>query len=154
MRVSCMHSGSSVKSPKIYWSDTGLAMHLGAETAPRGAHLENLVLTDLLAWAGIAPRQPNLLHWRTAAGAEVDFVIELAENVDILQLVADVVQGLAKLLRMEVKASRRITPRDARHLRTFLADYPAAPGALLLYDGNEVFWMEERVLACPWHRVI
>ena len=127
-----------IKSPKIYWSDTGLAMHLGAETAPRGAHLENLVLTDLLAWAGIAPRQPNLLHWRTAAEAEVDFVIELPD----------------RLLPIEVKASRRITPRDARHLRTFLADYPAAPGALLLYDGNEVFWMEERVLACPWHRVI
>jgi predicted AAA+ superfamily ATPase len=127
-----------IKSPKIYWSDTGLAMHLGAETAPRGPHLENLVLTDLLAWAGVAPRQPNLTHWRTATGAEVDFVIELPD----------------RLLPIEVKASRRITPRDARHLRTFLADYPAAPGALLLYDGDEVFWMEEGVLACPWHRVI
>jgi hypothetical protein len=68
----------------------------------------------------------------------VDFVIDLP----------------GRLLPIEVKASRRITPRDARRLRTFLGDYPAAPGALLLYDGDEVFWMEESVLACHWHRVI
>lgn len=38
-----------IKAPKLYWADTGLALHLsGAE--PAGAHLENLVLGDLLAW--------------------------------------------------------------------------------------------------------
>ena len=39
-----------VKSPKAYWSDTGLAMHLSQESEPRGGHLENIVLHDLLAW--------------------------------------------------------------------------------------------------------
>lgn len=60
-------------------------MHLSGETAPRGAHLENLVLT---------------------------------------------------------------------HLLTFLDDYPTAPAALLLYDGDEVFWLDRRVLAVPWHRAL
>ena len=41
-----------VKSPKLYWSDTGLSLHLAGEAQPRGAHLENLVACDLLAWAG------------------------------------------------------------------------------------------------------
>lgn len=127
-----------IKAPKIYWSDTGLAMHLGAQTSPRGAHLENLLLTDLLAWAGTAPKRPNVLHWRTVTGAEVDFVIELPD----------------RLLPIEVKASRRVTHGDARHLRTFLADYPAAPGALLLYDGDDLFWMDQGILATPWRRVI
>ena len=127
-----------IKAPKIYWSDTGLAMHLGAESSPRGAHLENLLLTDLMAWAGTAPHRPNVLHWRTAGGAEVDFVIELPD----------------RLLPIEVKASRRVTHRDARHLRTFLDDYPASQGALLLYDGDEVFWLDKRILAAPWHRVM
>ncbi|MGW8268100.1 MAG: DUF4143 domain-containing protein, partial [Longimicrobiales bacterium] len=103
-----------------------------------GSHLENIVLTDLLAWAGSAPTRPNLQHWRTASGADVDFVIELPDRI----------------LPIEVKASRRITPGDARHLKTFLADYPAAPCALLLYDGEEVFWIEKGILASPWHRVI
>lgn len=113
-------------------------MHLAAETSPRGVHLENLLLTDLMAWAGTAATRPNVLHRRPAGGAEVDFVIELPD----------------RLLLIEVKASRRGNHRDARHLRTFLADYSAAPGALLLYDVDEVLWMDKRILAAPWHRVM
>jgi len=127
-----------IKAPKVYWSDTGLALHLSAEAAPRGAHLENIVLTELTAWAGAAAERPGVLHWRTAAGAEVDFVVELPD----------------RLLPIEVKASRRVTHADARHLRTFLGDYPSAPGALLLYDGEEVFWVDRGVLAAPWHKVV
>jgi predicted AAA+ superfamily ATPase len=127
-----------IKAPKIYWSDTGLAMHLSGESAPRGAHLENLVVADLLAWAGSNARKSNVLYWRTAGGAEVDFVIELPDL----------------LLPIEVKASRRITLGHARHLLTFLDDYPTAPAALLLYDGDEVFWLDRRVLAAPWYRVL
>ncbi len=63
-----------IKAPKTYWSDTGLAMFLASETVPRGVHLENLVLTDLSSWAGATRSRPNLLHWRTVTGAEVDFV--------------------------------------------------------------------------------
>jgi len=126
-----------IKAPKVYWSDTGLAMHLAGEASARGAHLENLVLTDLLAWAESKPRAPGVLYWRTAGGAEVDFVVELPD----------------RLLPVEVKASRRVTYGDARHLRTFLGDYPEAPGALLLYDGEEVLWLDRRILAAPWHRV-
>jgi predicted AAA+ superfamily ATPase len=37
-----------IKSPKVYWSDTGIARHL-ARVEPDGSHLENLVLLDLLA---------------------------------------------------------------------------------------------------------
>jgi len=55
---------------------------------------------------------------------------------------------------MRFSGSTRVTYGDARHLRTFLTDYPAAPGALLLYDGEDVFWMDQRILATPWHRVI
>ena len=45
-----------IKSPKVYWGDTGVALHLSQETQPRGAHLENLILHDLLAWRGRPPR--------------------------------------------------------------------------------------------------
>ena len=65
-----------IKAPKLYWSDTGLALFLAGESEPRGAHLENLVLTDLLAWRDLQARRPKVLYWRTATGIEVDFVIE------------------------------------------------------------------------------
>ena len=39
-----------IKSSKLYWGDTGVALHLAETDEPSGAHLENLVLHDLLAW--------------------------------------------------------------------------------------------------------
>lgn len=38
-----------IKSPKLYWSDTGLALHLAQETKVSGVHLKNGICTDLLA---------------------------------------------------------------------------------------------------------
>ena len=61
-----------IKTPKTYWIDTGLAMHLTREHTPRGAHLENLVLHDLRAWRDATDARADLSYWRTAGGREVD----------------------------------------------------------------------------------
>lgn len=128
-----------IKAPKLYWSDTGLAFFLAGEREPCGAHLENLVLTDLLAWRDLRPDRPEILTWRTATGIEVDFVVETAD----------------RLLPVEVKAARRVTPADARGLEAFLEEYPdRTDGGLLLYGGDTVYPLTRRVLAVPWHRVI
>ena len=59
-----------IKSPKLYWADTGLALHL-AQTVPSGAHLENLVLADLLAWRGPpAPITQKVCYWAPTTGGE------------------------------------------------------------------------------------
>jgi MFS family permease len=65
-----------IKAPKIYWGDTGLAMHLAEAEEPGGAHLENLVLHDLLAWRDARVERAQVGYWRTSIGEEVDFVIE------------------------------------------------------------------------------
>jgi uncharacterized protein len=128
-----------IKAPKLYWSDTGLALFLAGENEPRGAHLENLVLTDLLAWRDIQARRPEVLYWRTATGVEVDFVIETPN----------------RLLPIEVKASERVTTSDAKGLETFLDEYPdLTDGALLLYTGRQTFPLTRRVLAVPWWKII
>jgi hypothetical protein len=127
------------KAPKLYWSDTGLAMRLAGETGPRGAHLENLVLTDLLAWRDSQSSPIEILYWRTTKGAEVDFVVEAPE----------------RLLPIEVKTARKLEYRDSQHLRTFLSEYAdIAPAALILYDGTETYWLADRVLAVPWWRAM
>jgi hypothetical protein len=128
-----------IKSPKLYWSDTGLALFLAGESEPRGAHLENMVLTDLLAWRDLQSRRPEVLYWRTATGIEVDFVVETPD----------------RLLPIEVKASARVTTADAKGLETFLDDYPdLADGGLLVHGGDETFPLTRRVLAVPWWGVI
>lgn len=39
-----------IKSPKLYWGDTGVALHLTQDVAPGGRPPGDLVLNDLLAW--------------------------------------------------------------------------------------------------------
>jgi predicted AAA+ superfamily ATPase len=128
-----------IKSPKLYWADTGLAVHLAGGLEPGGEHLENLVLQDLLAWKNARLGPAEVFYWRTAPGEEVDFVIE-AEG---------------QLLPVEVKASGRPRLKDIRHLRTFRAEYgEAARPGLLLHSGSTLEWIAPDVLAVPWWRVL
>lgn len=128
-----------IKTPKVYWADTGLALHLAGSPEPSGAHLENLVLTDLLAWRDARLIPAEVMYWRTASGEEVDFVAE-AEGA---------------LLPIEVKATDRPRASDARHLQSFRAEYGrrSRPG-LLLHTGDSVEWLTEGVLAAPWWKVL
>ena len=127
-----------IKSPRLFWSDTGLALHLGGGE-PTGFHLENLVLGDLLAWRdGDLPRA-DILGWRTASGMDVDFVIERPEGV----------------VAIEVKAGAGFGTRDVRGLVAFREEYgDRFVGGLLLHSGDDVQWVSDRILAAPWYRVI
>jgi hypothetical protein len=128
-----------IKSPKLYWSDVALALHVAGGIDPGGAHLENLVLVDLVAWRDTTIPRPEILFWRTVNGEEVDFVIEHGRQ----------------LLPIEVKATTRPSYSDARHLLTFSAEYGGnVHGGLLLHTGEETFWLAKGVLAAPWWRVV
>lgn len=127
-----------IKAPKIYWGDTGIALHL-AGTEPGGMHLENLVLHDLLAWRDARIEHAELGYWRTTIGEEVDFVIE----------------ANGKLLPIEVKATARPRLADCAHLRTFRAEYgKKARSGLLLHSGSTLEWLAPDVLAVPWWSVV
>ncbi len=127
-----------MKSPKLYWGDTGLALHLAGVSAPTGAHLENLVLNDLLCWRDARTEHTEILYWRTAAGEEVDFVVETG----------------GRLLPIEIKATARPRLRDAAHLRSFRREYGnAARAGLLLHTGTTLEWLTPDVLAAPWWKV-
>ncbi len=127
-----------IKAPKLYWSDTGLALHLvNGEAA--GPHLENVVLNDLLAWRDTALRRPEVSYWRTAAGEEIDFVLELD----------------GALLPIEIKASDRPRTNDIKHLLAFREEYGKRSRAgLLLHTGTTIEWLSPGVLAAPWWAVV
>ena len=128
-----------VKSPKLYWGDTGLALHLSDGAAPGGAHLENLVLHDLLAWRDARIERAELFYWRTTLGEEVDIVIETA----------------GQLLPIEVKATTRPRLSDAAHLCSFRAEYgKRCRAGLLLHCGERTEWLAPDILAAPWWKVL
>jgi len=128
-----------IKTPKVYWADTGLGLHLAGHAQPDGAHLENIVLCDLLSWKESQVTKPDIFYWRTTVGDEVDFVVDTGRM----------------LLPIEVKATRRPTPADAKGLQTFRTEYGAKSRAgLLLHDGEDTEWLAPGILATPWWRVI
>ena len=65
------------KQPKVYFVDTGIrnAIARAFASSVDGKLFENYVFSELLK-AGFSPK-----YWRTKAGAEVDFVIEIGQNV-------------------------------------------------------------------------
>ncbi|MDE0097837.1 MAG: ATP-binding protein [Gammaproteobacteria bacterium] len=127
-----------IKSPKLYWSDPALAFWLSGASELTGAHLENLVLVDLLVWREGQVPAPEVLYWRTTTEREVDFVIESGNRV----------------LAIEVKAA---APgyADTTGLRLFREEYgDRFAGGLLLHGGDEVLQMSEEILAAPWWRIL
>ena len=128
-----------IKTPKLYWNDTALALHLAGEDEPRGAHLENLVLCDLLAWSTSMPDGPQVMYWRTSSGREVDFVVEWK----------------GRLLPVEVKATTNPRSGDADNLRAFRDEYGRRSRAgLLLHAGKTTSWLADGVLAAPWWSIV
>ncbi len=74
-----------------------------------------------------------------SSGHEVDFVLEWRR-----QLVA-----------VEVKAGGHPLLKDARGMQVFLKEYPRrARGGIVLHGGSDTYWLDQRILAVPWWRVM
>lgn len=83
-----------VKTPKLYFYDTGLAAfllgirdpeHLSIHSA-RGALFESFVLSELLKRRYNAGLPSNLYFWRNNVGDEIDVVIEQGEKLQPLEI--------------------------------------------------------------------
>jgi predicted AAA+ superfamily ATPase len=78
-----------IKSPKLYFYDTGLAaVLLGIQTDKqmsthylRGGLFESMVLGELMKNAYNNAQEPNLYFWRDSQGHEVDGIIERAGHL-------------------------------------------------------------------------
>jgi predicted AAA+ superfamily ATPase len=81
-------SSRLVKSPKVYFNDTGLACRLQGWTAPepiltspqQGALFENLVYAEISKFNRNYQLGWNIFHWRSRDGEEIDFLIEKTPN--------------------------------------------------------------------------
>lgn len=100
-----------IKSPRLYWLDSGLASHLlGLRSRPElerspfyGALWEGFVAAEIIKRQINAGGQRELYHFRDEQGLEVDFVLPGPNG---------------KLRLVEVKASRTPAPAMARSLQS------------------------------------
>ena len=131
-----------IKSPKVIWSDPGLVSFLAGHydceslrsSREAGGIFETMVYLHLNALAQLLVPKPRLLYWRTTTGKEVDFVLEWGR----------------KLLAVEVKLSSKAKFSDVETLRLFLEEYPETSACILVYAGDEVKMMHEKIVAIPW----
>ena len=133
-RLSPLHANIGkrlVKSPKIYVRDTGLVHALlGLETLTQlsghpvvGQSWEGFVIETLLA---ATPWRANASFYRTAAGAEVDLVIE---RKDGRRWVIEIKRGLsAKLGRGFYQAYEDLQPERAFSVHAGDDRYPITDG--------------------------
>jgi predicted AAA+ superfamily ATPase len=95
------------------------------------------VVNDLHKQASELSVPPNLYHWRTSAGAEVDLILER----DSL------------LYPIEIKCKTNPTRADISGIKAFKATYPnqkIMPG-LVIHAGSERYLLDADTIAIPWH---
>lgn len=117
-----------VKSPKLYLRDTGLLHHLlnidsldELDGHPaRGASWETFVIEDLARREAVRHPHSRFFFWRTAAGAEVDLVIERGGQRHLV----------------EVKTARATSPHLARRLKSALTEVDALDAVVLDQAGG------------------
>jgi predicted AAA+ superfamily ATPase len=135
-----------VKSPKVYFVDTGLLCYLvglreaqHASAGPMGdAIFENLVAAELYKAIVHCGEEPAMYFWRTASGSEVDVVVE----------------DQGKLIPIEVKLSATPRPEMARGIASFHKDFAGRVGqGYIIHPGNIILPLGEGVLAIPFSLV-
>jgi hypothetical protein len=131
-----------VKSPKIYFTDTGLLCYLvglrdidHAASGPMGrAIFENLVVAELFKIYIHRGEEPALSFWRTAAGSEVDLVIETQDQ----------------LVPIEIKQSETPRPEMAKEIINFQKDFVGKAGqGYVIHPGSMTLPLAKDVITLP-----
>jgi predicted AAA+ superfamily ATPase len=131
-----------VKSPKLYFYDTGLACsllniqsaeHLNAHFA-KGALFENMVIVELLKQHLHAGATPAFYFWQDSNAREIDLLVETG----------------AKLKAVEIKAGKTISPAFLKNLHAFQTMAGAEQVELFLVYGGDAAQPRSDVHILPW----
>jgi predicted AAA+ superfamily ATPase len=130
-----------VKSPKLYFYDTGLACALmNIKTSDelrlshfRGALVENYIFAECLKRSLNFQSGEQFFYWRDNNGVEVDLII----------------MNGTTLLPIEIKSAQTYNKEFSSNLKKFMA-YSGNEKGLVLYDGAQEFEGTDRVQVANW----
>jgi predicted AAA+ superfamily ATPase len=132
-----------VKTPKLYFTDTGTLCHLAglrdsdhAAAGPLGGViLETAVLSEISRTLTHRGTVPEIYFWRTASGSEVDFIV--VEN--------------GRLIPIEVKLSATPRPQMADGIRMFQEDLGKKSGpGYVVHLGSTRLPLAPNIVALPF----
>lgn len=142
------YHGNTIKrissKPKGYLADTGLACGLQTISMPQtlsghplvGGLFESAVVGEIRKLSGALATPPNMYHWRSHSGAEVDLLLERD----------------GAFFPVEVKLTSRPTSQDTRGIEAFRTAYPGlnvAPG-LVIAPVQRMERLSDTDYALPW----
>lgn len=113
------HRKRLIKAPKLYFADTGLLCFLLGFRQPAdlpthalwGAVWENFVVSETRKHLLAASQRPSMWFWRTAHGAEVDLLVEVAPSAFVV---------------VEAKTAERVDARAVRGVGELVEEYGAS----------------------------
>lgn len=132
-------SSRLIKSPKIYFSDTGLAYFLTGIKGPamngffRGMMWESYVAQNLAGILSAGHPGIRVSYWSVQGRYEADFVLEVGNETVII----------------EVKCGSRWEDKDLLGLKAFLASSGNCQAAILAYNGSETVKLEDKIWVIP-----
>lgn len=138
------YSKRVVKTPKLYFYDTGLLCHLlridSTETLPnhpmKGSIFENFIITELLKNRFNKGKRSNLYFWRDRPGLEIDVLLDNGIDIEAI----------------EIKSGQTITQEYTKNLRKWLA-LSGEKNAKVLYTGEVPQVRSDGISILPWREV-
>jgi len=133
-----------IKSPKLYFLDTGLLCYLLRIREPddilvhamKGAIFETFVVSELYKAFAHRGEMPPLYFWRDRTGHEVDIVVDTGK----------------KLVPVEIKSGETIVSSLLDGLRYFVSlGSPASKTGVLIHGGDALYRRENFVVR-PWYQ--
>lgn len=123
-------SKQQVKSPKIFFTEVGLASYLlGIETEKqlnrdplRGNLFENLIVSEFLKVRYNQNKDPKIYFMRTAKGVEVDLIVKQEDS----------------LYPFEIKTAMTANKQFSRHLLAFVEAEGSAKRPRIIYTGQSL----------------
>lgn len=133
-----------IKSPKLYFLDTGLLCYLlGIENTQQlslhplvGSIFETFVFTEILKMRTHQGKEPKIYFWRDQSGHEVDFIADWE-----------------RLTPIEVKLGQTITADQLKPLLQWITlTQQTRQNNFLIYGGNELK-KQKNINILPWFYV-
>ena len=131
-----------VKTPKLYFNDTGLAAHLTVtedwdvleRQGRSGALADTWVAAELRKLAALAEKQTGVFFWRPHQGREVDFILARGD----------------RLAAVEVKWARQVSDSDLAGIESCRHDLGRQLGlSVVLHSGETALALNDHVAAVP-----
>ncbi len=135
-----------IKSPKLYFYDTGIACSLLKLTDPEminthylyGSLFENLVISEILKNQCHSGKRPSVYYWRESNGVEIDCIIE---------------QGNNEILALEIKGGQTFTKDYMKNLRNFAKNEAGFKiNKAIVYAGEQSTNIKD-VQLIPWSKL-